>query len=171
MCGHLDCLRYLYENGCPCNGYAFRYAAWGGHLECIKYLHEQGCQKDTSFTVAFAAMRGHLDCVKYLVENGFVWCISAFVCAYNHRDCLEYLMSASKDSNTCCQHLNEECCSTNGLKHHQWLRELLLPFSFVDKVAAKELVDKHGEILVFYGIDKEDVYVCRRRWQKKIIGC
>ena len=41
--GHLDCLRYLHENGCPWNEDATWGAAENGHMDCLKYLHENGC--------------------------------------------------------------------------------------------------------------------------------
>ena len=47
-------------------------AARGGHLECLKYLHENGCPWDEE-TCGRAAAFGHLECLKYLYENGCPW--------------------------------------------------------------------------------------------------
>ena len=42
MC-HLECLKYLHENGCPWNEGTCSFVALRGHLECLKYAHENGC--------------------------------------------------------------------------------------------------------------------------------
>ena len=39
--GHLECLKYAHENGCPWDQWTCRQAAENGHLECLKYLHEK----------------------------------------------------------------------------------------------------------------------------------
>jgi hypothetical protein len=41
--GHLECLVYAHENGCPWDGDVCAKAAEKGHLDCIKYAHENGC--------------------------------------------------------------------------------------------------------------------------------
>ena len=41
--GHLDCLRYAHENGCPWNEVTILFAAENGHLNCLRYAHENGC--------------------------------------------------------------------------------------------------------------------------------
>ena len=41
--GHLDCLKYLYENGCPWDEMTTYGAVIGGHLDCLKYAYENGC--------------------------------------------------------------------------------------------------------------------------------
>ena len=48
------------------------YAAEGGHLECLKYAHEKGCPWDAK-TCSEAAQRGHLECLKYAHEKGCPW--------------------------------------------------------------------------------------------------
>jgi hypothetical protein len=40
--GHLDCLTYLHENGCPWDKDTCRYAAQNGHLDCLRYAHTHG---------------------------------------------------------------------------------------------------------------------------------
>ena len=44
--GHLECLKYAHENGCPWNEMTCSKAAENGHLECLKYAHENGCPWD-----------------------------------------------------------------------------------------------------------------------------
>ena len=70
--GHLECLKYLHENGCPWDKETCRYSTWYGHLECLKYLHENGCPLD-AVTCANAAYNGQLECLKYLHENSCPW--------------------------------------------------------------------------------------------------
>ena len=62
--GHLDCLRYAHENGCPWDKRTCDNAAYYGHLECLKYAHENGCPWDEE-TCEEAAKYGHLECLKY----------------------------------------------------------------------------------------------------------
>ena len=65
--GHLECLKYAHENGCPWNELSdlFYAAAANGHLECLKYLHEKGCPWD-EWTCSEAARNGHLECLEIL---------------------------------------------------------------------------------------------------------
>ena len=48
------------------------YAAKNGHLDCLKYAHENGCPWDED-TCTNAAENGHLDCLIYAHENGCPW--------------------------------------------------------------------------------------------------
>ena len=69
--GHLECLRYAYETGCPwspCTTYA---AAYNGELECLMYAHDSpgaSCEWHPRTTYA-AAGNGYLECLKYIYEN------------------------------------------------------------------------------------------------------
>ena len=56
----------------PNEAILFYEAAEGGHLECVKYMHEIGCPWDEDTCYA-AAKGGHLECLKYLHENGCPW--------------------------------------------------------------------------------------------------
>ena len=101
--GHLHCLRYLHENGCPKSRSAFSMAAKGGHLHVLEYLRiEMGLTPDptdegicetaarqgrrdilewahSNFgcawgrTCEYAAAKGHLACLQYAHENGCWW--------------------------------------------------------------------------------------------------
>ena len=88
--GHLDCLKYAHEQGCPWDCVTTINAAENGHLDCLMYAHEQGCPWDVDAT-ANAAEKGHLDCLKYLHENGCPWDIwtSAYAASKGHLDCLK----------------------------------------------------------------------------------
>ncbi len=89
--GHLECLKYLYENGCPFGKSVCVSAASNGHLDCLKYLHEQGCYLHVE-TTAYAARNGHLECLKYAHESGFPWDenTTAFAARKGHLECLKY---------------------------------------------------------------------------------
>jgi len=65
--GHLNCLRYLHENGAPWNEISMIRASSYGHLECLKYLHENGCPWNEDCRLQ-AITNGHFECLKYLNE-------------------------------------------------------------------------------------------------------
>ena len=88
--GHLDCLKYAHENGCPLNMTCF-YAARNGHFDCLKYAHENGSPWDAS-TCLIAAKNSHIECLKYAHKNGCRW--NEYTCCYaannGHLECLKY---------------------------------------------------------------------------------
>lgn len=65
-----ECLRLAHEYG-DCGWYTFAcsLSAHGGHLACLKYAHEVGCPWDKN-TYAYAAAGGHSECLAYLRDNG-----------------------------------------------------------------------------------------------------
>ena len=67
--GHLDCLKYLHENGYPLAEDTCSLAALGGYLNCLKYAHENGCPWDKT-TISGARENNHLDCLDYAIKNG-----------------------------------------------------------------------------------------------------
>ena len=91
LAGHLECVKYLHENGCPLDEDTCYAAAKGGHLECVKYLHENGCPWDER-TCTKAAKGGHLECLRYARENGCPWdeetCEAA--AEFGNLECLNY---------------------------------------------------------------------------------
>jgi hypothetical protein len=119
LAGHLECVKYLHENGCPWDERTCTEAAQGGQLECLRYMHENGCpwDEDTCHAAAefgnleclkyalengcpcddetcdAAAFRGHLECFKYLHENGATWDKDTITAAAagGHLECLKYL--------------------------------------------------------------------------------
>ena len=101
--GHLECLKYCFENGClslhselrattlrwdPETTYV---AATNGHLECLKYCVENGCPWDDHTTRGIVA-KGYLECLKYCIENGCPWDPdTTYVASKNGQlDCLKY---------------------------------------------------------------------------------
>ena len=89
--GHLECLKYAHENGCPLKSWVCAIAASRGHLECLQYAHEKGCPWDY-MTTMMAAELGRLECLKYAHVNGCPWrentCSEA--ARNGHLECLKY---------------------------------------------------------------------------------
>ena len=98
--GHINCLKFAYENGCPVDSYTFEYAAEYGQIECLRYLIEN-CVEDRTYEIdkvmcANAAKNGYFECLKYAYENGCCWdertceCAAEYALKYNQFECLEY---------------------------------------------------------------------------------
>jgi len=83
--GSLECLTYLYENGCSWDENTCTAAARGGHLQCLEYAHENGCPWDGR-TVYEAASHGHVKCVAYALKNG---------CMYRDEGACNYIIMSS----------------------------------------------------------------------------
>ena len=102
--GHIDCLKYLHNNGCPWDNLTCRYASLQGHLECLKYAHSNGCPWNEE-TCNGAALHGHIECLEYAHNNGCPWMVTT--CSYaalsGHLDCLKYahLNGCPWDKKTC----------------------------------------------------------------------
>lgn len=47
-------------------------ASENGHLDCLMFAHDYGCPWDEE-TCASAASNGQLDCLKYAHKNGCPW--------------------------------------------------------------------------------------------------
>ena len=97
--GHLNCLKYAHENGCPwvteCIPHQEFYnydapypfdddekrlgerrldsicdvASKKGHLDCLKYSNEKDCDWSIERCVGTFALKGYLDCLKYAYEE------------------------------------------------------------------------------------------------------
>ena len=91
--GHINCLRFLHENGVPWDDFTCNYAAERGHLECLRYAHENGCPWDED-TCSSAAGNGHLACISYAHENGCPWdeLTTSFATSGGHLKCLQYAL-------------------------------------------------------------------------------
>jgi len=97
--GNLEMVKYCVANECPIDWSACSFAAKNGHLECLKYLREEGKAPWDSLTAAWAAENGHLHILEYLVERKYdkyneVACW--FAAANGHLDCLKYLRETAK---------------------------------------------------------------------------
>jgi hypothetical protein len=102
--GQIECLKYVHENGCAWNSNTCKNAAKNGQIECLKYAHENGCEW-TSWTCAYSAYNGHLECLKYAHENGCQW--NYYTCSWaaqnGHLECLKYAHEngCEWDADTC----------------------------------------------------------------------
>lgn len=69
--GHLDCIRYMVENGYVdvTNKPYCDIAAKRGHLDCLKYLYESGCQF-TKYTAIISMIREDNNSLSYILQNG-----------------------------------------------------------------------------------------------------
>lgn len=67
--GHLECLKFAYENGCEINDFMYMYISDTDNIECLKYLHEIGWEWDERAT-KYAISVDNLDFFIYMYENG-----------------------------------------------------------------------------------------------------
>ena len=134
--GHVDCLRYAVEHGCPleregCLTIPILAAAAKGHLDCLKYLHNIGLTCSEIFAdnlCTLAAQNGHLECLKFLHTSGYAWdtdttsrtrdieCLGYAIengCPYIIEDILEYF--------------NERFYISYDFDLHPWIRTFLFP--------------------------------------------
>ena len=65
--GHIDCLKYLFENGCPHDYRVIYDACVTGELECIKYAVEHGCDYDDR-AIRQAIENHNFACARYLLD-------------------------------------------------------------------------------------------------------
>ncbi len=67
-------------------------AAEHGHLDCLRYLLNDGCEIVNVLVPMMASKEGHLDCLQYYHEAGFSWCcaVTYMAASYGHFHCLEY---------------------------------------------------------------------------------
>ena len=51
--GHLDCLQYAHEHGCPWDVNTCASAVFGEQLHCLQYAREHGCpwEEESVFTL------------------------------------------------------------------------------------------------------------------------
>jgi hypothetical protein len=126
--GNLEILKYCFANSCPCDEQQSFFSAVGrGHLDCLRFLFdevkpsretEQGVaivavqlrqldimkyvveerkvSDDTKIIcVSFSALGGHLDCLRYLVQEAKIplddWRLIAYARFFEHTECLHYL--------------------------------------------------------------------------------
>ena len=67
--GHLDALKWAWENGCPWYEDICACAAKGGHLQVLKWARKNGCSWD-SRTREAADWHGHYEVWKWAKDNG-----------------------------------------------------------------------------------------------------
>ena len=67
--GHLSCLKYAHECGCPWSHTTCNAAARWGHILCLRYALDNGCSCDWEEACVHAAEGGKLCCLQFLVEE------------------------------------------------------------------------------------------------------
>ena len=81
--GHINCLKFAYENGCPVDSYTFEYAAKYGQIECLRYLIKNCCEyipyEIGKVLCANAAENGHIKCLELLHKEEMRW-VSTNMC-------------------------------------------------------------------------------------------
>ena len=99
--GHLDCLRFLFDQVEPSRGTeeeAAQQAAGMGHTDILRYFVEERKISDAVKLdcMATASRYGQLNCIKYLVEEAKVpinhWQYISYARYYEHPECENYLL-------------------------------------------------------------------------------
>jgi len=111
--GHLECLKYLHERGCPWDEYTCSAAASNGHLECLKYLHENGCPWH-EWTCEYVALGGRLEYLKYYHEHE---------CRCDERTCWTAVSSGRLE---CLKYAHEHGCPDSA-HYAKALNEVCIP--------------------------------------------
>lgn len=90
--GNLNCLTYLYKNGCPWSSISLKLALVNGEVECAKFLYENGCQFGKDATEYINRVK-NIDCVKFMQSIGYQPTREAIINAIenNRPELLEYL--------------------------------------------------------------------------------
>ena len=65
--GHLECLKYAHENGCPWDEYTCTAAADYGHLEILQYAHDNGCAGSAKYAHLLPRAQTHEPLVRHLI--------------------------------------------------------------------------------------------------------
>lgn len=88
--GGVECLKYLYNQGCNIPDEALHASAKFGRLECIKFLHEVCGKKCTELTMMMAGELGQMSVIQYLHEKGCPWDVRlcAFLASKGYTECL-----------------------------------------------------------------------------------
>jgi hypothetical protein len=77
--GHIECLKYLYENNCPTSVFAYAYAIKNGHLDCAKYLYKKNIKCDVQKNNV------HPNCKSFIIKKRLIYKmknIYKFVCKF-----------------------------------------------------------------------------------------
>lgn len=96
--GHLDIVKWLYENGTEIQpGFAnnaTNTAATNGFLDVVKWLQENTSERTTTLAIDGAAANGHLDVIQWLHESHDAGCTSFSMdqaAADGHLDAVKWL--------------------------------------------------------------------------------
>lgn len=67
--GHLPCLQFAHDSGCPWHPETTCGATINGHLSCLQYVVENACCLWDPDTTYVAAKYNRLACLQYIYEN------------------------------------------------------------------------------------------------------
>ena len=132
--GHLDCLQYAVENGCPmerenCLQIPILVAAEFGKLDCLRYLHSIGCtyRQDAGNVCTLAAHNGHLDCLKFAHSCGYPW--DEETTRTQNIECLGYAIEhgCPYDVSNVVNYLSHRVFVIFDFDMHPWVRTFLFP--------------------------------------------
>ena len=105
---HLQCIKYINDNGCKWTVKGLNKAAEYGNLELLIFLHENGCAWNSQ-TFKAAGISASLECLKYLYKNE---------CPWNSNTCSAVVLHDSTNKNITCEdrlnclkYLHENECS------------------------------------------------------------
>ena len=89
--GHLECLKFAFENGSKLTKATASSAAKSGSVECLQFIHDNKGEWD-EFTAVLAAFKGSVDCLRYAHENKCPWnkSVPSTAAAHNNLECLKY---------------------------------------------------------------------------------
>ncbi len=85
--GHLDCLKYLTDNGYRCDGRSLIIAAFCGHLNCLEHIFNTGVELIPE-VILVAAEQGHVDCLQFSFDHECRW---GDVPGFIHPNCIPFL--------------------------------------------------------------------------------
>lgn len=93
--GSLECLKFVREElGYYCSYKAIDKAVENDNLECLIYLYENGCPYNDE-TMYLVATKGNVECLSYLISKDKPITREAFNCMimFDHDECLTYILS------------------------------------------------------------------------------
>ena len=70
--GHLDCLKYAHENGCPWDKETCINAVEYDIVDCLTYAHKNGCVWDAEKIYEYAVETHSFNCLKYIHDNFYL---------------------------------------------------------------------------------------------------
>ena len=102
--GHLEVLRYLFEQKCPWDASVVAAAAKNERLPCLRFLVENECEMD-GMALFEAVKHGHYDCVVYLSNqhDPWTWNLVDTAARYGHLEIIGFLRERGYlwDTTTC----------------------------------------------------------------------
>jgi len=115
--GHMECVRYLHELGCPLTSEALEGAAECGNAEIFGFLIERNCPTEL-FVCAALALHGRLELLQYAHEHG---------CPWDERTCAA---AAESGCLACLKYAREQGCPWR-VDHGEHITQPSVPVVFI----------------------------------------